>query len=168
MANARFRKVLSAMFVLITACAAQLGTQINFPISNSTIEPGQKIDIAYGYQNMGNGSYVVDIDLWQDNTLTSLAKNIDKDVSVASGNSTGTQLNFYMNSTYSWSVPHGLNKTVYLTVTTKSKLSYSNVDLSMRSRAIVLHVNAGIMNLPMEKLGLAALSMLVLALVGFF
>ncbi|CAO0789414.1 unnamed protein product [Mucor circinelloides] len=168
MTTKRFLQVLLAVFALITACAAQLGTQINFPITNSTIEPGQKIDIAYGYQNMGNGSYVVDIDLWQDNTLTSLAKNIDHDVPVPAGNSTGTQLNFYLNSTYSWSVPHGLNKTVYLTVTTKPKLSYSNVNLSMRSRAIVLHVNAGIMNLPMEKLGLAALSMLVLCLAGFF
>ncbi|KAL9549651.1 hypothetical protein MBANPS3_005109 [Mucor bainieri] len=155
MTNPRFLQVLTAVFVLITACAAQIGTQINFPISNSTIQPGQKIDIAYGYQNM-------------DNTLTTLAKNIDHDVSVPSGNSTGTQLEFFLNATYGWSVPHGLNKTVYLTVTTKSKLSYSSVDLKMRSRAIVLHVNAGLMNLPMEKLGLAALSMLVLGLVGFF
>lgn len=164
----RFLQVLAAVFVFITACSAQIGTEVNFPITNSTIEPGQKIDIAYGYQNMGNGSYVVDIDLWQDNSLSLLAKNIDTDVSIPSGNSTGTQLSFFLNSTYSWSVPHGLNQTVYLTVTTKSKLSYSNVDLSMRSRAIVLHVNAGIMNLPMQKLGLAALSIFVLCLAGFF
>ncbi|CEP17576.1 hypothetical protein [Parasitella parasitica] len=168
MAAKHFLQVFVTIFVFIAACSAQIGTQVNFPITNSTIVPGQKIDIAYGYQNMGNGSYVVDLDLWQDNTLTLLAKNIDTNVPIPSGNSTGTQLDFFLNSTYSWSVPHGLNKTVYLTVTTKSKLSYSSVDLSMRSRAIVLHVNAGIMNLPMQKLSLVALSMLIVRLAGFF
>ncbi|KAI8987826.1 hypothetical protein BDF20DRAFT_291201 [Mycotypha africana] len=147
----------------VSCIFAQLGTQINYPAFNDTIQPGQKIDIAYGYQNMGNGSYSVVIDLWQDNTLTTLAKNIAQDVDVPPGNSTGTHLQFYLNATYSWSVPHGLNKTVYLTVTTKPKLSYSKEELSMRSRAVLLHVNAGIRQLP----AIQPLVLLGLAIIAF-
>ncbi|KAI8377322.1 hypothetical protein BD560DRAFT_390771 [Blakeslea trispora] len=137
---------LSALF-LLPYCLAQLGTQINFPHSNDTIQPGQKINVAYGYQNMGNGTYEVDIDVWQDNARSILAKNIAQNVSVTSGNSTGTRLDFYLNSTYEWTVPHGLNNTVYLTVTTKADLA-SSLHLSMQSRGIVLHVNSAHITVP--------------------
>lgn len=159
-------KFLFLLVTIFTLCSAQLGVEINDPISNSTIEPGQKIDIKYGYQNMGNGTYTVDIDLWQDNALSELSRNIDKNVSVTSGNSKGTKLEFYLNSTYGWTVPRGLNSTVYLTVTAKTQLAFSNVDLSMRSRAIVLHVNAGLQNLPMHQWAFLVLSLVVLAFIG--
>lgn len=107
------------------------------------------------------------IDLWQDNTASILDKNISTNVFVPSGTSAGASLAFYLNATYSWNVPHGLNETVYLTVTTKPQLTYSSVDLSMRSRPIVLHVNAGIMNMPLHKFGLLALSIGILFFVGF-
>lgn len=107
------------------------------------------------------------IDLWQDNTASILDKNISTNVFVPSGTSAGASLAFYLNATYGWNVPHGLNETVYLTVTTKPQLTYSSVDLSMRSRPIVLHVNAGIMNMHLHKLGLLALFIGILFFVGF-
>ncbi|OBZ89327.1 hypothetical protein A0J61_02612 [Choanephora cucurbitarum] len=133
--------------LLLPYCFAQLGTQIYFPNSNDTVKPGQKIDIAYGYQNMGNGTYKVDIDVWQDSARSILAENIAQNVSVAPGNSTGTRLDFYLNNTYGWTVPHGLNSTVYLTVTTKADLA-SSLHLSMQSRGIMLHVNSAHITIP--------------------
>ncbi|KAI8079078.1 uncharacterized protein B0P05DRAFT_587299 [Gilbertella persicaria] len=149
------------LFLFAGQCLGQLGTQINYPVSNDTVQPGQKVDIAYGYQNMGNGTYKVDVDLWQDSALSILAQNIAQNVSVTGGNSTGTQLAFYLNSTYGWTVPHGLNSTVYLTVTTKADLAYSSVDISMRSRGIVLHVNSGYQHMP-QQFSLFAFVMIVL------
>ncbi|KAI9469123.1 MAG: hypothetical protein EXX96DRAFT_590519 [Benjaminiella poitrasii] len=153
--------------VYILTCSAQLGTEINSPVTNSTIEPGEKVKIEYSYQNMGSGDYTVDIDLWQDQTLTTRSLSIASDVSVKSGNSTGTQLEFFMNATYdNWKVPRGLNKTVYLTVTTKPTLSFSNVTMSMRSRAIILHVNAGMKQF-LPSLSPIGLFGLALTMLGF-
>ncbi|KAI7904492.1 uncharacterized protein BX663DRAFT_502576 [Cokeromyces recurvatus] len=141
------KNILPLFFIIytyISTCLAQLGTEINLPLTNSTVKPGEVVKIDYTYQNMGNGVYTVNIDLWQDQTLSVRSLSIASNVSVKPGNSTGTQLPLYLNATYdNWKVPHGLNETVYLTVTTKPQLSFSNVTLTMRSRAIVLHVNAG-------------------------
>jgi hypothetical protein len=165
MANSQLLQIFLLLVAVFTLCSAQIGAQINSPVTNSTIEPGQKIDIQYGYENMGNGSYMVDIDLWQDSASSELARNIDTNVSVASGNSAGTKLDFYLNATYGWTVPRGLNSTVYLTVTAKSRLA-SNLTLSMRSRSILLHVNSGLQNLPMHQWAFLALAVSVLAFIG--
>lgn len=142
------KSLFTLLLLFVSACSAQLGTQINTPAWNSTIKPGDKIDIQFGYQNMGSGTYTVDIDVWTDNTLKTLAKNVVEDYSVPPGNSTGTQLKFYLNSTYTWKVPHGFNETVYLTVTTKPNLTYNAANYSMRSRAVLLHVNSAFVNMP--------------------
>lgn len=165
MESSHYRRLIQALFfaLFFYQCSAQLGTEITYPLSNDTITPGQKLDILYHYQNMGNGSYTIDVDLWQDNAVSILAKNIATNVSVPSGTSVGTKIAFYLNSTYAWTVPKGLNETVYLTITTKPQLE-SKLDLSMRSRPIVLHVNAGIINMPIQKLGLLAISIGVLFL----
>lgn len=155
-------------FLFVTACSAQLGTQINSPAYNSTIKPGDKIDIQFGYQNMGSGIYTVDIDVWTDNTLRTLAKNVVENYSVPPGNSTGTQLAFYKNASYTWSVPHGFNETIWLTVTTKPNLTYNAANYSMRSRAIKLNVNAGAINMPTHYWALLALSFTVLYFMNGF
>lgn len=166
--STHYRRLIQALFfaLFFYQCSAQLGTAITYPISNDTVTPGQKIDIQYHYQNMGNGSYTVDVDLWQDNGVSILAKNIATDVSVPSGTSAGTKLDFSLNATYTWTVPKGLNETVYLTVTTKPDLE-NKLAFTMRSRPIVLHINAGLMNMPIQKIGLLALSIGVLFFVGF-
>lgn len=164
-----YRRFIQALFfaLFFYQCSAQLGTTIISPVQNATVNPGEKVDILYQYQNMGNGSYVIDVDLWQDNAAETLAKNIATNVSIASGTSAGTKLAFYYNATYTWTVPHGLNSTFYLTVTTKPKLVYNNAQLVMRSRPVVLHTSAGILNMPLHKLGLLAVSIGVLILVGY-
>ncbi|CAO3646953.1 unnamed protein product [Mucor hiemalis] len=166
--TAVYRRFIQALFfaLFFYQCSAQLGTTILSPTQNSTVSPGQKVDILYQYQNMGNGTYVVDVNLWQDNAADTLAKNIATNVSVASGTSAGTKLAFYYNATYTWTVPHGLNSTFYLTVTTKPQLAYNSAQLVMRSRPVVLHTSAGILNMPFHKLGLLAVSVGVLFFAG--
>jgi hypothetical protein len=163
---ANILQILLLLATLLTLCSAQLGAEIHFPIANSTIEPGQKIEIQYSYNNMGNGTYTVDIDLWQDAGLTQLARNIDTNVSVHSGNSAGTKLEFRLNATYEWTVPRGLNSTVFLSVKPKLRLD-TNLDASMRARGIMLHVNAGLRNLPMHQWTFLVLAISVLTFIGF-
>jgi hypothetical protein len=158
--------VFACLLLFISTCLAQLGTEINSPLSNSTIKPGDKIEIDFGYQNMGTGTYSIDVNVWTDNTLKTLSTSVANDYSIPAGNSTGTQLAFFLNSTYSWTVPHGLNETVYLTVTTNVNLTTNANNYTMRSRAIVLHVNVGLVNIP--KWGLIALSFAVLYLTSGF
>lgn len=166
--STHYRRLIQAFFftLFFYQCSAQLGTEITYPITNATVSPGQKVEILYNYQNMGNGSYTVDLDLWQDNAVSILARNIATNVSVESGTSVGTNIAFFLNSTYTWTVPKGLNETVYLTVTTKPQLE-SKLNLSMRSRPIVLHISAAFMNMPIQKLSLLALSIGVLFFAGF-
>ncbi|KAI9351626.1 hypothetical protein BD770DRAFT_393681 [Pilaira anomala] len=146
--------------LFFSQCLAQLGTEILSPTYNTTVNVGDKIQIQYQYQNMGNGSYLVDVDLWNNGAADNLAKNIAKDVSVQSGNSAGTKLAFHLNATYEWTVPKGLNDTLYLTVTAKPELE-TKIGLSMRSRPILIHINSAITNLPIQKLSLFALALFV-------
>ncbi|KAG1461329.1 hypothetical protein G6F56_005753 [Rhizopus delemar] len=150
---------LLTLFTLFYLCAAQLGAEIFKPESNDTISPGEKVNTQFQYNNMGVGQYTLDVNLWKDNGLNDLAYAVAHGIPLPSGNSTGTHVDFYMNSTYSWTVPHGLNETVYLTVHTNITSSTSN--LTLRSAPIMLHVNSALSLIPSNLL-------LVFILVLFF
>ncbi|KAI9244237.1 hypothetical protein BY458DRAFT_529829 [Sporodiniella umbellata] len=148
------------LFTLFYLCAAQLGAQIFKPHANDSISPGEKIDTEYQYDNVGPGEYTLSVNLWRDNAATDLAYAIAKDISIPSGNSTGTHLDFHLNSTYTWTVPRDLNDTVYLTVHTRvaSKTNYT-----LRSAPVMLHVSSAFAVLPFK----ALLFSLVLASLAF-
>ncbi|KAG2210679.1 hypothetical protein INT46_008062 [Mucor plumbeus] len=139
------------LITLITICQivkAQLGPAILSPEQNATVSTGGKVDIVYRYQNMGTGNYSVDIQLWQDAAVSIPISNITIDHEIKPGNSTGVQVNFLMNDTFTWSVPHGLNSTFWLTVTEKAETAFYTKGLSLRSRPVMLHPSAAIMNSP--------------------
>jgi hypothetical protein len=142
-----------ALFVY--QCSAQLGTTIYTPVSNDTVSPGQQVDTEFSYANIGTGNYSINVDLWQDAGATSLAQSIASNVTVQGGNSTGNQVAFTINSTYTWTVPEGLNETVYLTVTTYPNSNFFKT--TMRSRPLLLHISGAIVNEPLQKWSLFAL-----------
>ncbi|KAI8641282.1 hypothetical protein BD408DRAFT_418481 [Parasitella parasitica] len=127
---------------------AQLGPSVLSPEQNTTVPAGGKLDIVYRYQNIGTGNYSVDIQLWQDAAVTIPISNITINHEIKPGNSSGVQVNFLLNDTYTWSVPHGLNKTFWLTVTEKAETSFYTKGISLRSRPVMLHPSAAIMNSP--------------------
>ncbi|KAI8987758.1 hypothetical protein BDF20DRAFT_852086, partial [Mycotypha africana] len=133
--------LLILFFSNISLIAAQLGPQIISPEQNGTVPAGGKVDIVYRYQNMGKGNYTVDIQLWQDAAVTIPISNIAIDHGIKSGNSTGVHLAFLLNDTYTWSVPHGLNKTFWLTVTETAETAFYKEGLRLRSRPVLLHTS---------------------------
>lgn len=151
---------------VISLVTAQVGPQITSPEYNGTITPGETLSIQYNYQNMGNGNYTVDIAVWLDASATQLAANITTDHEIKSGNSTGVALNYTLSDSYDWNVPHGLNETVYLTVTEKANTDY-NMSLQLRSRPIMLHVNGGAVALPTVGGTLLAVVLCMLAMFAF-
>ncbi|KAL0144742.1 glycoside hydrolase superfamily [Mucor lusitanicus] len=135
-------------FGLLNVVRAQLGPAILSPEQNATVPVGGKVDIVYRYQNMGTGNYSVDIQLWQDAAVTIPISNITIDHEIKGGNSSGVKVNFLMNDTFTWSVPHGLNRTFWLTVTEKAETAFYTKGISLRSRPVMLHPSSAIMNSP--------------------
>ena len=164
--------IMALVFALANQTAAQLGPTVIKPEFNSTVTPGDKITIEYDYQNMGTGDYTVKIDLWSDSGRRDLLQNVVDGKKIEGGNSTGVQVAFNYSATYDWKVPKGLSHVVtnaegnqveesipmfYLTVTTVANTEYWQ-NLSLSSRPIRLHYNAGALNLPASKLMLLALA----------
>ncbi|CEP10557.1 hypothetical protein [Parasitella parasitica] len=138
------------IFCICQLAKAQLGPSILSPEQNATVPVGGKVDIIYRYQNMGTGNYSVDIQLWQDAAVTIPISNITIDHKIKSGNSSGVQVDFLLNDTYTWSVPHGLNRTFWLTVTEKAETAFYTKGISMRSRPVMLHPSPATMNSPVS------------------
>ncbi|KAI8886835.1 hypothetical protein K501DRAFT_243441 [Backusella circina FSU 941] len=155
MLSSSYLSITLVLVLFFYQCSAQLGTTIYTPVSNDTVYPGQEVDTAFSYANIGTGNYSINVDLWQDAAATSLAKNIASNVTVQGGNSTGNQVAFTINSTYTWTVPEGLNETVYLTVTTYPNSNFFKT--TMRSRPLLIHVSGAIINEPFQKWSLFAL-----------
>jgi hypothetical protein len=142
---------------------AQLGPEILSPSQNGTVDAGKDVDIVYQYQNMGTGNYTIDVSLWQDAGVTSLIQNITTGESIPSGNSTGVQLSFMLNSTYTMKVPHGLNETFWLTVTETAVTEGFPKGISLRSRPVMLHTSGASMFLPATQTILLAISIITLS-----
>ncbi|OBZ87406.1 hypothetical protein A0J61_04540 [Choanephora cucurbitarum] len=134
--------LIAILSLLLSAVHAQLGPVVLSPEQNATVPAGGKMDIVYQYQNVGNGSYSVDIQLWQDAAATIPISDVVKDQEIKAGNSSGVKVNFYLNTTYSWNVPHGLNKTFWLTVTETAETKLYAKGISLRSRPVMLHTSA--------------------------
>ncbi|KAI8141853.1 hypothetical protein BJV82DRAFT_165016 [Fennellomyces sp. T-0311] len=164
--------IMALVFALANPAASQLGPAVIKPEYNSTVNPGEKITIEYEYQNMGTGDYVVKIDLWEDSGRRTLLQNVEPGKEIEGGNSTGVQISFNYSATYDWKVPKGLTHKVhdidgneveesipmfYLTVTTIANTEYWQ-NLSLSSRPVRLHYNAGALTLPASKLLLLALA----------
>ncbi|KAF7724275.1 hypothetical protein EC973_001176 [Apophysomyces ossiformis] len=166
--------VLPFLFFLVLAfasryVAAQVGPNITSPVENATIVPGQDLKIEYEYQNLGTGNYMVDIALWLDPSATELLYTIVENYTVSPGNSEGVTLNFTNTASYTWKVPHNLitpNNTegiVYLNVRELTQTKFIPY-ISLRSFAIMLHVNAAASHLPASYLFTFFLSLAVLCI----
>jgi hypothetical protein len=142
---------------------AQLGPSVISPEQNATVPAGGKIDIVYRYLNVGTGNYSVDIQLWQDAAITIPISDIVMDHKVKPGNSSGVKLNFYLNDTYTWKVPRGLNSTFWLTVTERAQTAIVKNGDGLRSRPVMLHTSAAsLMSSPASYIALLALSFITL------
>ncbi|CAO3597576.1 unnamed protein product [Absidia cylindrospora] len=125
---------------------AQVGPQINSPVNNATVNPGDKVPIQFSYQNMGAGACSVNIALWQDASATEKIQDVVTDYEVGAGNSSGVQIDFTKNATYDWYVPHGMNFTFYLTVTETTSTEIGN--FSLQSFPLMLHPSSSWAVLP--------------------
>ncbi|KAI8380962.1 uncharacterized protein BYT42DRAFT_564785 [Radiomyces spectabilis] len=139
---------------------AQMGPEITNPKRNATINAGEKINIDFEYQNLGTGEYSVDISLWLDPSFETLLQNITTNHEIDSGNSTGVHLDMTQNATYEWKVPHGLNDTVYLTVTEYVQTTAFK-NLRVHSAPVMLHFSAGTIHLPTHHVGLLLLGLVI-------
>jgi hypothetical protein len=112
----RWSLLLALLLPLIAL--AQLGPTITSPSTNTTVHPGESIDITFEYENLGTGNYSVDIVAINDLSNPVPIVNITTALQVPDGNSTGWNLNFTLDYTYSgWKVPHGvLNETFWIVV----------------------------------------------------
>ncbi|RCH89497.1 hypothetical protein CU098_007936 [Rhizopus stolonifer] len=137
------KSLLSLIALSYCLVYAQLGPVVLSPAQNGTIPAGGKIDIVYQYQNIGTGNYSVDIQLWQDGAVSIPISDVAKNHEIKPGNSTGAKVNFYLNDTFTWNVPHGLNSTFWLTVTESAQTSFYKKGVSLRSRPVMLHTSAG-------------------------
>jgi hypothetical protein len=162
------RAVLLVFTILLAICQivkAQLGPIIISPTQNQTVSAGGKLDIVYQYQNVGTGNYSVDIQLWQDAAVTVPISNITTNHQIQSGNSSGVQISFTLNDTYTWNVQHGLNETFWLTVIETAQTPYYTKGLSLRSRPVMLHTSAAnLMSKPASIAILFALSLVTLVM----
>ncbi|KAI9250774.1 hypothetical protein BY458DRAFT_524276 [Sporodiniella umbellata] len=120
---------------------AQLGGMILSPKMNDTVQVDHNTDIVFQYENMGVGTYTVDIQVWQDAAASILWDNITIGRTVKSGNSSGVNVPFVYNDTYTWKVPHGLNDTFWLTVNEHSVTPFHTNGVSLRSRPLMLHTS---------------------------
>ncbi|KAI9005824.1 hypothetical protein CLU79DRAFT_780909 [Phycomyces nitens] len=154
--------LLIALLALVCRVAAQVGPTITFPPENGTITAGETLEIKYTYPNMGTGNYSVDIAIWEDPSATQNILNITTNEAIPSGNSTGFTLAFNLTSSYKWKVPHGLNETIYLTVTEYAKTSFFFPE--QRSAPMMLHVSAAFAFLPSPAISLLFVSMAILYL----
>ncbi|KAH8547524.1 hypothetical protein BGW37DRAFT_510348 [Umbelopsis sp. PMI_123] len=149
---------------------AQEGPLIISPASNTTFGPGSSVDITFEYQNLGTGNYSVDI--YAINSLTNPVPvvNITLGQTVPNGNSTGFQLEYYMNYTYSgWKIPHDtLNSTFWIVVNEYYALAVEgNVPASsVKGPALLLHNSLGVNLNP--SLSFAALTITAVAMVAMF
>lgn len=178
-AHGAYTLCLSLLFlaIAIRGVVGQVGPSITNPPYNGTIKGGDTVKIEYSYENMGTGNYTVDIALWNDASATQLIQNVTTGQKLEGGNSTGSQLNFTEAATYEWHVPgdltikeqvNGSEQDVqvdifYLTVTTNIDTAFFT-DLSLRSRPIMLHFNAGVLNLPSHTLLFLLLSVITYCL----
>lgn len=112
----RWACLLTLLFPLLAL--AQLGPPILSPASNSTVYPGESVDITFEYENLGTGNYTVDIIAINDLSNPVPVVNITTNHQVTNGNSTGFTLSDTLNYTYSgWKVPRGtLNQTFWIVV----------------------------------------------------
>lgn len=165
---------------LLQRVGAQVGPDISNPPYNGTVTPGDHVEIDFQYQNVGTGNYTVDIAIWNDASATQLIQNITTNREVPSGNSTGVQLDFTYNSSYTWNVPGGLTYTnpnnssdvtpveiFYLTVTAVADTTYLQ-DIRLCSRPIMLHYNAAAGLAPLHIFGLVAIALPVLLINTLF
>ncbi|KAG2181845.1 hypothetical protein INT44_008661 [Umbelopsis vinacea] len=147
---------------------AQEGPRIVSPASNQTFSPGSSVDITFQYQNLGTGNYSVDI--YAINSLSNPVPvvNITTGHDVPDGNSTGSQLEFYMNYTYSgWKIPHNtLNSTFWIVVNEHYALSVvGDVPASsVKGPALLLHNSLGVSLNP--SLSFAALTLTAVAMIA--
>ncbi|CEG73971.1 hypothetical protein RMATCC62417_09252 [Rhizopus microsporus] len=153
---------LVAFCIFFHQCAAQLGAKIFYPENNATITPGEKINTQFRYNNMGPGQYTLDINLWKDSAARELAYNVAKGISLPEGNISGTHNDFSMNGTYSWTVPHGLDELIYLTV--HANVTHQGSVLTMRSNFVMLHVNSALSHLPMPSWMLLIFTIFILTI----
>lgn len=153
------------LFLFIQVSLAQVGPKIISPEYNATIKAGDTVKIEYEYQNMGTGNYTADFQIYRDPSATDLDQNITTNHDIAPGNSTGTSLNYTLTDSYDWTVPDGLNETVYLVVYEHAKTNFFSTDL--RSRPIMLHVSAGWILKPANALALLLLSLGVVSTWAF-
>ncbi|KAI9278508.1 hypothetical protein BDA99DRAFT_492322 [Phascolomyces articulosus] len=165
--------IFAILLIVVSFChhaaLAQVGPKVTSPEFNATVTPGDKITIAYEYQNVGTGNYTLEINLWKDMGRRNLLRNIVKDDPIEGGNSTGTQINFTLSATYDWKVPGDLTEKVqndegeevdeavdmfYLDVSTTAQTHFFE-NLELKSRPVRLHYNAGALTLPNNLLLLA-------------
>ncbi|KAI8990196.1 hypothetical protein BDB01DRAFT_780389 [Pilobolus umbonatus] len=140
-------------------CKAQIGPKIFVPEQNQTVEAGEKSEISYQYSNLGDGDYKIDIQLWKDSAVTVPIQDIVIDYPIQPGNSTGVQVPFTYNATYTWKVPKGLDEIFWMTLTCKTVTPLYPKGVVMRSRPVLLHTSAAsLMSNPASFIGLLLLS----------
>lgn len=144
---------------------AQLGPVVLSPEQNATVPAGGKVDIVYRYQNIGTGNYSVNIQLWQDAAVTIPISDVAMNQTIKPGNSSGVQVSFLLNDTYTWKVPHGLNSTFWLTVTETAQTAFYKSGIDLRSRPVMLHTSAAsLMSSPASYVVLLVLSLITMQL----
>ncbi|KAI8341648.1 hypothetical protein BC941DRAFT_414095 [Chlamydoabsidia padenii] len=134
------------MLIFSNPAQAQVGPQIISPVNNATVNPGDKLTIKFAYQNMGTGTCSVNISLWEDPSATVKIQDVVTNYNLSPGNSSGAHVDFTMNGTYDWYVPHGMNFSFYLMVTETTKTELGQFDL--KSFPIMLHPSASWVVLP--------------------
>ncbi|ORX60354.1 hypothetical protein DM01DRAFT_1332511 [Hesseltinella vesiculosa] len=159
MAHLQYILVLLGMMLAITQ--AQVGPTIYSPAENSTIAPNQKLNINFSYQNLGTGTYTLDVSFWQDPSASQLIATVLTGSSLPSGSSSGTTIAFSMNGSVSVTAPSSLNETFYMTLT-EHVSTQGNQNVSVKSMPMMLHSGA-MAHLPTS---LSALLLISLAVVG--
>ncbi|ORX61410.1 hypothetical protein DM01DRAFT_1342406 [Hesseltinella vesiculosa] len=128
-------------------CLAQLGPDITSPANNATVDPGKKVTIDFQYQNLGTGTYTVDIALWQDARGESKIQDVVQGYSLPNADSSGVTVPFYYNGSYDWWVPHGMNFSFYLSVTEHAYTQAAG-NITVTSQYLMLHPSSAWSMLP--------------------
>ncbi|KAI9308906.1 hypothetical protein BJ944DRAFT_259401 [Cunninghamella echinulata] len=148
--------------LMVALAQAQMGPTITSPPSNTTVAPGQKLNIEYQYPNMGEGDYKINIDLWEDASAKQHIANLASNVQLPPINNTGTKLSSNISASYEVTLPKELNFTFYLTVNQVAQTKGMGA-LNASSFPLMLH-SAAMTHLPQS---LPLLLTIALAVLGF-
>jgi hypothetical protein len=130
-----FTLLVSLMLALVHA---QVGPVITEPANNATVSPGKTLNVAYSYPNLGPGTYTVDVNIWQDASVSQLIQNLRTGVSVPAGVSNGTNNAFNTSTTISVDMPSNLTDIFYLTLHQHVETQSGHAP-TVRSAPLMLH-----------------------------